>query len=96
MYVLSQFLQQFIYICSFYEHVYEQFVCPCLATLFSFCCLWAVCTSYFLFAGVIFCMTSPDDPVTVLPKLRNKSVKDAGMLTGVYKQTGDRVGDGGC
>lgn len=41
--------------------------------------------------GVIFCMTSPDDPVTVLPKLRNKSVKDAGMLTGVYKQTGDRI-----
>lgn len=60
-----------------------------------FLLIWAVCTSYFLFAGVIFCMTSPDDPVTVLPKLRNKSVKDAGMLTGVYKQTGDRVGDGG-
>ena len=56
----------------------------------------AVCTSYFLFAGVVFCMTSPDDPVTVLPKLRNKSVKDTGMLTGVYKQTGDRVSDGGC
>lgn len=41
--------------------------------------------------GAVTIMTSPDDPPSVLPKLKHKSTKDTGMLTGVFKQIGDRV-----
>lgn len=47
--------------------------------------------SIYLFTGAVTIMTSPDDPPSVLPKLKHKSTKDTGMLTGVFKQIGDRV-----
>lgn len=41
--------------------------------------------------GAVTIMTSPEDPTSVLPKLKHKYTKDTGMLTGVFKQIGDRV-----
>lgn len=41
--------------------------------------------------GAVTIMTSPEDPTSVLPKLKHKYTKDTGMLTGVFKQIGDRM-----
>ena len=37
-------------------------------------------------------LTNADDPSVTLPKLRYKSLKDSGMLRGVYRLAGDKVG----